>query len=333
MSILIILLILGATVCAQLPCFGRLPKGPRMDRVKQSPYYQNGKFQYLEPTATMMPKEKSDRSKRRKPTLGDIEVVNTDLKSLPTQDLYIWFGHSSFLLQIEGVTILADPVFVKGSPVSFINAMFPGTNPYRPEDMPEKIDYLLISHDHWDHLDYQTVKRIRSRVGHVICPIGCGSHFERWGYSDEQIIELDWGESYGWFHCQPTRHFSGRGLKSGQSQRASWIIQSPTRVIFFSGDGGYGPHFASIGENYPDIDLAIMENGQYDKRWNQIHTMPNQLGKEVSELSPRRFVTIHHSKFALANHAWDEPRANEQKAASESGVPLIVCKIGEIVEL
>jgi len=351
---LITLLTLLAILLVSLPCaiiflfsrrFGREPRGERLQRVLSSPHYdaKKGSFQSTEPTTLMTKSEHGSvftdflfkrKSKRLVPKEGEVPVTKTYLKDVPlSKDWYLWFGHSSFLLCLNGKTILADPVFYMGSPVRFVNKMFPGTDIYKPKDMPEKIDYLLISHDHWDHLDYQTVKELRKRVSKVICPLGVGADFERWGYSPSQIIEMDWEDSLivsgVRFTCLETRHFSGRGPFHGKTQRASWLIDSGERKIFFSGDGGYSGRFERFGKQYPDIDLAIMENGQYGEGWKQIHTMPYELGKEVKELSPKRFVTIHHSKFCLSSHPWDEPRKNELQAQKESGVPLIRVNIGE----
>lgn len=326
------------------PCFGRNPRGQRLERVKQSLFYKDGQFQNEDTTILMTSKSSfwdmitgRKKSKRLIPKEGEVPVIKNDLKHLPKdKDLYIWFGHSSFLLQLSGKTILVDPVFIAFSPVSFIGKTFPGTDIYKPEDMPDTIDYLVISHDHYDHLDHKTVVALKDKVGKVVCPLGVGENFEYWGFAKEQIIELDCNENYTAdlvFRSLPTRHFSGRSLKRNTTQRAAWLIETPVRKVFYSGDGGYGVRYKRFGNQFPDIDLAIMENGQYDVNWSDIHTMPEELGKEVSELQPKRFVTVHHSKVALANHAWDEPRENERKAAVESGIPLIVCCIGEVVEL
>ena len=275
------------------------------------------------------------KPKNRIPKLGEISVIKTDLNCLPESgDFYLWFGHSSFLLRLDGKTILADPVFYKGSPVSFVNRAFPGTNLYKPQDMPKEIDFLLISHDHWDHLDYKTVTELKDRVKKVVCPLGVGENFEYWGYDKHQLIELDWYESSTsedlTFHCLPTQHFTGRGFWNAKTMPASWLMESSSRKAFFSGDGGYSSRFKRFGEQFPDIDLAIMENGQYDTNWSQIHTMPEQLGKAASELGAKRFVTVHHSKFCLSNHPWDEPRKNERKAAEQYGLQLVTCQIGEL---
>ena len=346
-GIMAVIAIVAAIFLSQ-PQFGRTARRERLARIQQSPHFKNEKFVNETPT-TLMTGESGylstmkmwlfgEKPERLVPKEDEISIVKSDLKHLPQdKDLYVWFGHSSFLLQLSGNTFLVDPVFYKGSPVSFVNPMFPGTDYYKPSMMPDNIDYLIISHDHWDHLDYETVKELQPRVRHIVCPLGIGEDLECWGYSKEQIVEKDWNESFTAdsisIHCLPTRHFSGRGPWNPKTMPASWLIETPQRKVFYTGDGGYSNRFKRFGKQFPDIDLAIMENGQYDEHWNQIHTMPYQLGKEVKELGTRRFITVHHSKFKLANHPWDEPRRNEQQASAESGTPVIVCKIGEIVHL
>ena len=179
--------------------------------------------------------------------------------------------------------------------------------------MPD-IDYLVISHDHWDHLDYRTVKSLKDRVGKVICGLGVGEHFEYWGYDKDRLVELDWYEDAvlenGFaVHCLPTRHFSGRGLKANQTLWASFLIETPSQKIYMAGDGGYDSHFEEIGKHFPDIDLAILENGQYNEGWNLIHLMPSDMAKAAKDLKAKKIMTVHHSKYALAKHPWDEPLA------------------------
>lgn len=155
--------------------------------------------------------------------------------------------------------------------------------------MPD-IDYLIITHDHWDHLDRGTVTALRPRIRTVVCPLGVGEHFEYWGFPKERIVELDWHEQAALddgftIRCLPARHFSGRGLNSNQTLWGSFLLQSPSRKIYIGGDGGYGKHFAQIGREFPDIDLAILENGQYNEAWRYIHTLPGQLAQAAKDLS------------------------------------------------
>ena len=329
--------------------FGRVAKGERLERIRKSTSFVDEHFRNEVPTRLFTGKENrlkmtwkalaSRSDDRSVPQEGEVPVVHTDLKNLPAEgDLYVWFGHSSFLLRLSGQNILVDPVFHKASPFSFINRAFKGTAIYKPQDMPERIDYLVISHDHWDHLDYQTVTELRDRVRKVVVPLGIGESFEYWGYPAEKIIEMDWRETCEaddslTIHCLPTRHFTGRGLWNPKTIPASWLLETPQRKVFYTGDGGYSERFRHYGEQFPDIDLAIMENGQYNENWSQIHTLPRQLGLEVKELKARRFVTVHHSKFKLSNHPWDEPRRNEQQAARDYNLKLITAKIGEVIKL
>ena len=131
--------------------------------------------------------------------------------------------------------------------------------------MPD-IDCLIVTHDHWDHLDYRTVMQLKERIGRVVCPLGVGEHFEYWGFNSDRIVELDWNESCGLsdgfrIHCLPARHFSGRGLQRNRSLWASFLVESPSRRVYLAGDGGYDTHFAEIGRRFAPIDLAVVENG------------------------------------------------------------------------
>lgn len=329
------------------PSFGRLPRGERLERIRRSAHYRDGEFKNQHPTELMT----SDKGRFRilwemlfskRPAglypAAPVPAVKSDLKKLPKEaDVLVWFGHSSYLLQLAGRRILVDPVFYAASPVSFVNKPFPGTDIYKPEDMPA-IDYLVITHDHWDHLDYRTVKQLKPRVGKVICPLGVGEHFEYWGFEKERLIELDWGEEAvlepGFMvHGLPARHFSGRGLTSNRSLWASFLFETPSGKVYMGGDSGYDTHFAAIGARYPDIDLAILENGQYNENWRYIHTLPCYLAKAAEELKAAKVVTVHHSKYSLAKHRWDEPLENERKAAESGSLNLIVPVIGQVVAL
>ena len=326
--------------------FGKLPQGKRLERIKQSPNY-NGKQFVNEIKTSMMTSENGSLAVWKEYLFGDkslttpdtaMSAIKTDLKSLPRdKDWIVWFGHSSYLLNLSGKTVLVDPVFRKASPVSFVNKMFKGTDIYKPTDMPD-IDYLVISHDHWDHLDYETVKELEPRVKRVVIGLGVGEHFEYWGYPVEKLVELDWwdvSEQSNGFRitATPARHFSGRSLFMDKTLWASYVFESPKRTIWIGGDTGYGPHFAKIGQKFPGIDLAILENGQYDKNWADIHTQPEQLSKEMTELNAARYMTVHHSKLCLSNHPYFEPLENAKKAAKESGKPMLMPTIGEVVYL
>jgi len=329
------------------PDFGKTPQGERLERVKKSPNYRDGKFQNIHETqqitsdkglvgATM---DFLFKKKERLSPETALPVIKADIKQLKRdKDLLVWFGHSSYLLQIDGIRVLVDPVLSgAASPVSFVNKPFKGTDIYRPEDMPE-VDYLLISHDHWDHLDYKTVMNLKSRVGKVICGLGVGEHFEYWGFEKNDIIELDWNESSGLMnnsqiYCLPARHFSGRGLSPNQSIWSSFMLETPSQRIYIGGDSGYDTHFAEIGKQFDRIDLAILENGQYDKGWKYIHLLPEHIIEAFRDLRAKKLFTVHHSKYALGNHPWDEPLKNIADFAEKDSINLLQPMIGEVVNL
>lgn len=340
------ILTIAVVVFTNQPNFGRLPKGERMERIKRSPNYRDGQFQNQQPTPLLtsdkgrvqnllgflFKKENGLRPEKALP------VIKTDLRQLdPREEILIWFGHSSYLIQSGGKRLLIDPVFRAAAPLSFLNKPFKGTEVYQPEDMPE-IDYLVISHDHWDHLDYQTVMALKNRTKKVVCPLGVGEHFEYWGFEKDRIIELDWNEQSTpeegiTIYCLPARHFSGRSLTSNQTLWASYLLQTPAQKIYIGGDGGYGSHFAAIGNQFPDINLAILENGQYNQDWKYIHLLPKYLARAAHELKAQKLLTVHHSKYALARHAWQEPLANALQAAGNDSLNVILPMMGEPVHL
>lgn len=346
----ILAIIVGLTITALLfinqKSFGRQPSGDRLEQIKKSQHYRDGEFRN-ELVTPLMTSNKGRITGFLEFVFGDrsslmpdveLQVIRTDIKSIPTNDDYlIWFGHSSYLIQIDGKRILVDPVFYKASPVSFINKAFKGTEMYHPEDMPD-IDYLIITHDHWDHLDYQTVEELKPRIGKVICGLGVGEYFDYWGFAKEQIVELDWNESVVAdsnfkVHCFPARHYSGRGLTANQTLWASFLVETPSMKIYISGDSGYGNHFATVGKRFADIDLAILENGQYNVDWKHIHLLPRDLERAVRDLNPRKVLTVHHSKYALAKHRWDEPLENALSLKNIPSLDLLTPQIGEIIKL
>ncbi len=341
----ILLVILATIIIVNQTQFGQLPSGKSLNRVKQSPNYRNGEFQNLNFTPTFA----EDVSKfevirdgifkvnRRKSPETTLPSVKTNLKNLaPDKNILIWFGHSSYFLQIDGKKILVDPVFSgHASPFSFMVNSFKGTDVYAPEDFPP-IDYLLITHDHWDHLDYQTITKLK--FGKVITGLGVGAHFQRWGFSPDQIIELDWNQTskleLGFvITATPGRHFSGRGFKRNQSIWSSFVLQTPSKKIFIGGDSGYDTHFAAIGAEHGPFDLALLECGQYNKSWKYIHMMPEQTVQAAINLKAKILMPVHWAKFALALHPWDESIIRVTREAHRLNLPIIHPMIGEVVDL
>nr|WP_295869527.1 MBL fold metallo-hydrolase [uncultured Chitinophaga sp.] len=268
-----------------------------------------------------------------------IPFVSTDIRQLtPEENVLIWFGHSSYFIQVDGRKLLVDPVFSgNASPVRGSVKAFPGSNHYQVTDLPD-IDLLLISHDHWDHLDYETIQQLQPKVSKVVCGLGVAQHFEYWGWDKNKLIEKNWYESVSpmeGFHITltPARHFSGRLFNRNISLWTSYVLQTPTKKIFLGGDSGYGPQFKEIGERFGPFDLAILECGQYNERWPYIHSLPDEVVKEAGELKAANFMPVHHSKFKLAQHPWYEPLHQVTLLAEAAHIPATTPKIGEKVDL
>lgn len=327
--------------------FGKAPSGERLARLQNSPNFKNGKFQNTSITPTFaegysflgeVSKRIFKQTPRRYPT-DVIPSVKTNLLSLdPNTDLLVWFGHSSCFIQIASKRILVDPVFSgNASPIPGSVKSFSGSDIYSVADLPE-IDYLLISHDHYDHLDYETIVALKDKTKKVICGLGVGSHFEYWGYPKEKIIEKDWYEKVALdngfiIHTEPARHKSGRGIFQNNTLWLSFVLQTPKTTIYISGDTGYDSHFAAIGNKYGSIDLAILENGQYDNAWHYVHTLPDEVLKAAQDLKAKRLLPVHSAKFTLAKHPWDEPFIEITKLNKAYNIPLVTPIIGEIVNL
>ncbi len=342
-----IVLVLAVFLFMLQPIFGKTSNGERLNRIHHSPNYKDGSFQNQSFTPVMAEDVSGftvlkdglfHRSKRSKPT-GTLPSKKINLKTLdPQKDKLVWFGHSSYFMQIDGKRMLVDPVFSgHASPFSFMVKSFEGSDVYSADDMPV-IDYLFITHDHWDHLDYQTVLKLKSKVGKIITSLGTGAHFESWGFDPEKIIEKDWNEQAildtGFVvTATPARHFSGRGFKRNQAIWVSFVLQTPSKKIFIGGDSGYDTHFARIGAEHGPFDLALLECGQYNNSWRYIHTMPEQTVQAAIDLKAKSFMPVHWGKFALALHAWDEPIERVTKEAHRLNVPIVHPMIGAELNL
>ena len=334
-----------------VPALGRAPRGERLERIMRSKHWREGQFRNLTettvggsakgPSKTVWKFLTMDKPRDRRPD-APVEAVRTDLNAIDrTKDQMVWFGHSSYLLVIGGRTFLVDPVLAPTFPFTLVMRPFEGTDIYSPDDLPA-VDFLIITHDHYDHLDYRTVTSIRERVGHVFCPLGVGEHLEYWGYDARKITEMDWDESAAIdvrlsarnrITCLPSRHFSGRALSRNNTLWASFMVEWGGRTVFIGGDGGYDSHFADIGRRFPCIDLAVMENGQYNERWRQIHTLPTQLPLAIHDLGAKLVQPVHNSRFALALHPWDEPmRLIREAARADTTIHLLGATIGTATE-
>jgi L-ascorbate metabolism protein UlaG (beta-lactamase superfamily) len=267
------------------------------------------------------------------------ERVDMDALLAANQPQLVWFGHSASLIRLQGKTLLLDPMLSKAaSPIPFAGPKRFSTHPpITPEELPH-IDAVLISHDHYDHLDYPTIKKLRQKTTKFFVPLGVAAHLRTWGVREEQIVELDWWDKANFegltFVCTPSRHFSGRTLTDRfKTLWCSWVITTPDTKLFFSGDTGYGPHFKEIGKKYGPFDLTLLECGQYDERWANIHMQPEQTFAAHQDLGGKRLFPLHWGAFVLALHPWTDSVERLKKAAAPSHTQVMTPRIGEIVSI
>ena len=345
-SALTLIVFIGLIILYMMhPQFGKRPSGERLKRIEQSMQFKDGKFRNSSPTPQLTQnwkvalsdyffKKSNETSPKHK-----IPSVPINWGSLsPNSPSLVWLGHSSYLLRIDGKTVLVDPVLSgRISPIPGTGKAFEGADVTTADALPP-IDYLFISHDHYDHMDYKTLKALQPRVGKVIVGLGVGSHLEYWGYRNDQIIEKDWwdqidlGDGFR-VTVTPARHFSGRSIWSANTLWASYALETPTRKLYLGGDSGYDSHFKQIGDKLGPFDLAILENGQYDLSWKHIHMMPEEVVQAAKDLQAQQLLPVHSSKFVLANHAWYEPLERISKEALRQHQTLITPRIGEVVDL
>ena len=251
---------------------------------------------------------------------------------------FIWFGHSTLLVNIKNTIILIDPVFSKAaSPVSFLVKRFQPPV-LELKDLP-RIDYVLISHDHYDHLDMETVIFFKEKDVKFIAPLGVTSHLKSWDIDRSKLFEADWWGTLKFegitFICTPAQHFSGRlATFSGfKTLWASWIVKTESNSFYFSGDSGYDIHYKEIGDKYGPFELVFMDSGQYNERWREVHNMPYEAAQAVLDLKGKAMVPIHWGMFNLAIHDWYEPVEESEKYAEKFGIKLMTPKLGQLVSM
>jgi len=345
--ITIVLLSLTVFLFMQQKSFGKLPRGARQQRIEQSPNYRNGSFQNLDETPMMIEgvsyfsmlreffKDKPERYPQ-----ASIPTVKTDLRTfISDTPAIVWFGHSSYLILINGKRILVDPVFSdRPSPVQYLGTKsFEGARIYSTDDFPE-IDALIITHDHYDHLDYNSISKLKSKAIKFYAPLGVGQHLAHWGVDENSITEFDWWDTEEVFPgmqltSTPARHFSGRGFIRNKSLWTSYVLKTGTHNIFIGGDSGYDDAFKVIGEKHGPFDIALLECGQYDRQWPLIHMMPEETVQAAVDLKAKILLPVHWSKFVLALHPWDEPVNRVLAKAAELNVKVTTPMIGEPVVL
>lgn len=259
-------------------------------------------------------------------------ISREDFSEVP-QDLgFVWLGHSSVILEIEGKRIIMDPVFENASPVPGIVRRFQDA-PLKREELPH-IDYVLISHDHYDHLEKDTALFMIKRGVKFIVPSGVEARLEGWGCPSDRITVLGWWESCSLdgleFTATPSKHFSGRSLADrNKTLWCSWVIKGESKKVFYSGDGGYSKSFEEIGKRHGPFDIAFMENGAWGRSWPDVHMTPEQSVQAAIDIQCSYMVPVHWSVFDLALHKWHEPAERVLEAANKRGVKLLMPKMGE----
>jgi len=270
------------------------------------------------------------------------------LKNLPTVlsdknneslESVTWFGHSASLLKIEGKTLLLDPMFGDASsPFPLFNSKrYSGIFSLEREDLRE-IDAIIISHNHYDHLNYKSIMQLKDRVKHFYVPTGVAQYLIKWGVSPSKISEHNWWDEITFDNiklvCAPARHFSGRSMTDRDcSLWCSWLILGQETKVFFSGDSGYAPHFKEIGDKYGPFDLTLMECGQYDPRWSAIHMLPEETVQAHIDVKGELLLPIHWGAFTLSLHEWSDPIERVTKEAKRLGVNIATPQIGESITL
>ena len=346
----LLLVLIGFLFIQFSPQFGANASKAQKEIYASSGHYRDGIFQNEVQTSMDMPFSKfmsvlkdyitGVPNSTPKSPLSVLKIDSLDIANHPdTLTRITWFGHSAFLVEMKGKNILIDPMFGSTpSPHPWLGrSRFTEGLPINIEQLPV-IDMVIFSHDHYDHLDYGSIQKLKHKVKQFYTPLGVGNHLVKWGVPQEIIHELNWWDEikHGDFKlvCTPARHFSGRGISDRFSTLwSSWIIKSTNHNIYFSGDSGYGSHFKTIGDKYGPFDFAMMECGQYDERWREIHMMPEETAVAAVELNAKLFMPIHWGAFVLALHTWKDPIERVTKKASALGVPIATPQIGEPIIL
>jgi L-ascorbate metabolism protein UlaG (beta-lactamase superfamily) len=316
---------------------------------RRSPHFRDGSFVNVDPASGIS----LDREEQRKIIWdligsrgasrpgGPIPVVESASTDPAASSLALcWFGHASALIEVDGYRVLADPIWSRRcSPSQTVG-------PERMHEVPAPlealaaVDAVVISHDHYDHLDVDTILGLaRTQRAPFVVPLGVGAHLRKWGIQESRIVELDWNESHKigelTLVCTPARHFSGRLFTRDTTLWASWVIAGPRHRAFFGGDTGYTKSFAEIGLDHGPFDLTLLPIGAYHPAWPDIHMNPEDTVRahlDVAEADSGLLVPIHWATFRLAPHPWAEPVERLLRAADPAGVHVVVPRPGQRVD-
>ncbi|RBQ16358.1 Zn-dependent hydrolase [Spongiactinospora rosea] len=325
---------------------GASPAGARAARVRRSPRYAGAAFRNPMPAA-IVPRGAGGRAvremlfgrRRRRPTVPVPVVTPQSGPVAPSGGLQAtWLGHSTTLVEIEGRRVLFDPVWSdRCTPVPLFGPRRIHPMPVPIERLPH-LDAVVISHDHYDHLDMPTIRTLtRTRAVPFVVPLGVGAHLERWGVPASRIVELDWDEhaTLGGlrFTATAARHFSGRSLRRNPTLWSSWVVAGRKRRVFYSGDTGYFDGYAVIGAAHGPFDLTLIQIGAYSPAWPDIHMTPEEAVAAHLDLRGGVLIPVHWGTFSLSGHSWSEPVDRLWREAKAKDVRLAVPRPGERVDV
>jgi L-ascorbate metabolism protein UlaG (beta-lactamase superfamily) len=324
---------------------GAKPAGARGDRVRRSAQFQDGKFRNQAPAVMMPPgsvretlRELIFGKQRRRPT-GAVPVVVPSSSALSPDGLsIIWYGHSSALVEIEGRRVLFDPVWSdRCSPSTLVGPRRLHPVPMPLDELPQ-LDAIVISHDHYDHLDMPTVRELaRIQAAPFLVPLGVGAHLERWGVPPKRIIELDWDETADVaglrFVASAARHFSGRAFSRDGTLWASWVVRGAKRRVFYTGDSGYWEGYTAIGAEHGPFDVTLIQIGAYGAGWPDIHMTPENGASAHLDVRGQLLIPLHWCTFNLALHDWAEPADRLWLEAKARDIKLAIPRPGERVDV
>ncbi|NRA66122.1 MAG: MBL fold metallo-hydrolase [Pseudobacteriovorax sp.] len=336
--------LVALTSLAMIGCssFGSKPEGDQMKALESSPQFKGDKFGNVPPTVDTMEMgmfallwEFLFKSRKPSEPLPSVKPVFASTLTADQLNVY-WLGHSTLIIETGGKRFITDPIFGSASPFSFLMTRLQPA-PIAFEELPE-IHGVLISHDHYDHLEMPTVKKFAAKGVPFFVPLGVGSHLRGWGVSEDLINEMDWWDEKVLdgvtIACTPSRHFSGRGLSDGNSTLwSSWSIIGDKKRFFYSGDTAYSPHFKAIGEKYGPFDIAAMENGAYNENWSDVHLFPEQSVQASLEVQAKAMIPVHWGMYDLALHDWFEPIKRAVQHGDKIGANVLTPQIGQTIRL
>lgn len=328
----------GLGGCHAWHALGEPPAGARLERLRESPQYDAGEARFVnslpaqrsDSAALMAAYWNNDAVRRPLEAMPLDPALSVRLQRTPREGVRVsWVGHSTMLIEIDGRRLLTDPVFSdRASPFQWLGPLRFAPPAIGIAELPP-IDAVLISHDHYDHLDMDAIRALDRTGVQFLVPLGVGAHLEAWGVDPDRIEELDWWDETRLagltLVCLPARHFSGRrGLAGNESLWASWAVIGRGARVYFSGDTSMTPDFLEIGRRYGPFDIAMIEAAAYNPFWADYHLGPEQAVEAFVMLRGRLLVPIHWGTFDLALHSWTEPMERMRRAAADRGVHLVI---------